>query len=57
MLLFHCVECTAEEQHSVVRSFFVGKKINAKDIRKKMFPNYIEKYVSRKAVHSRVANV
>jgi hypothetical protein len=44
-------EYTTEEQRYVVRFFFVGKKLNAKDIHKVMFPVYGGKYFSRKAVH------
>jgi hypothetical protein len=48
-------ECTTEERRSVVR-FFVGKRLNAKDIHKEMFPVYGGKCLSRKAVDNWVAN-
>jgi hypothetical protein len=43
-------ECTTEDQCSVVR--FVGKRLNARDINKEMFPVYGGNCLSRKAVHS-----
>jgi hypothetical protein len=43
-------ECNTEEQRSVVR-FCGGKGLNAKDIHKEMFPLYVGKSFSRKAVH------
>jgi hypothetical protein len=43
-------EYTTEEQRSVVR-FLWAKGLNAKDIRKEMFPVYGEKCLSRKTVH------
>jgi hypothetical protein len=39
-----------EEQHFVVRSL-LAKGLNAKDIRKEMFPVYGGKCLSSKAVH------
>jgi hypothetical protein len=45
------LECTTEEQHSIVR-FFVGKGISAKDIHEGMFPVYSGKCLSCKAVHN-----
>jgi hypothetical protein len=50
-------ECTIEEQRSVVRFFasLWAKVLNAKDIRKKVFPVYDRKLSSRKAVHTLVA--
>jgi hypothetical protein len=42
-------ECIIEVQRSVVR-FFVGKRLNVKDIHKEMFPVYIGKCLLRKAV-------
>jgi hypothetical protein len=44
-------EYTTEEQCSVVR-FYGQKGLNAKDIRKEMFPVYGGKCLSRNAVHS-----
>jgi hypothetical protein len=44
-------EYTTEEQRSVVR-FFVGRRLNAKDINKEMFPVYGGKCLSRKAIHN-----
>jgi hypothetical protein len=49
-------ECHTEEQRSVVR-FLWAKVLNAKDIRKEIFPIHGGKCLSRKAVHSWVANV
>jgi hypothetical protein len=49
-------ECTSKEQRSVVR-FLWAEGLNAKDIYKEMFPVYGEKCLSRKMVHSWVANV
>jgi hypothetical protein len=43
-----------EEQRSVMRFFLWA---NAKDIHKEVFPVYVGKCLSRKAVHSWVANV
>jgi hypothetical protein len=43
-------ERNTREQHSVVR-FFWAKRLNEKDIHKKMFPVYSRKGLSRKAVH------
>jgi hypothetical protein len=37
---------TTEEQRSVVRFFFVGKVLNAKNINKEMFPVYDGKFVT-----------
>jgi hypothetical protein len=48
--------CITEEQRSVVR-FLWTKGLNAKDIHKEMFPVYVGKCLSRKAVHNWVANV
>jgi hypothetical protein len=48
-------ECTTGEQRSVVR-FLWAKGLNAKDIHKEMFPVYVWKCLSRKAVHNCVAN-
>jgi hypothetical protein len=50
------LECTTEEQYSVVRFLWV-KGLNAKDIHKEMFPVYGGKCLSRKAVHNWVADV
>jgi hypothetical protein len=51
-------EYTTEEQQSVFRFFFLwGKGLGAKDIHKEIFPVYVGKCLSRKAVHSCVANV
>jgi hypothetical protein len=47
-------EYTNEEQCSVVH-FLWAKGLNAKDIRKEMFPVYGGKCLSHKAVHSWVA--
>jgi hypothetical protein len=44
-------ECITEEQRSVVL-YFVGKRLNAKDIHKEMFPVYGGKFLSRKAVYN-----
>jgi hypothetical protein len=49
-------EYTTGEQRFVVR-FLWAKGLNAKDIHKEMFPIYCGKCLSRKAVHSWVANV
>jgi hypothetical protein len=49
-------EYTTEMEHPVVCSLWT-KKLNAKDIHKEMFPVYGGKCLSRKAVHSWVANV
>jgi hypothetical protein len=43
---------TIEDQRSVVR-FFMGKRLNAKDIHKEMFPVYGAKCLSRKAFNKR----
>jgi hypothetical protein len=43
--------CTTEERRTVVR-FVWTKGLNAKDIHKEMFPVYVGKCLSRKAVHS-----
>jgi hypothetical protein len=45
------LECTTEEQRSVVR-FLCAKGLNAKDIHKEMFPVYVMKCLSRKALYS-----
>jgi hypothetical protein len=45
-------EYTTEEQRSLVRFFFVGKRLNAKDIRKEMFPVYGVKCLLRKEVRN-----
>jgi hypothetical protein len=50
------LEYITEEQRSVVRSLW-AKGHNEKDIHKEMFPVYGGKCLSRKAVHSWVANV
>jgi hypothetical protein len=43
-------ECITEKQRSAVR-FFCGKKgLNVKNIHKEMFPVYVGKCLSRKAV-------
>jgi hypothetical protein len=42
-------ECINEEQSSVVR-FLREKGLNRKDIHKEMFPLYVGKCLSRKAV-------
>jgi hypothetical protein len=47
--------CTTEEQRSLVRFFVWAKELNAKDIRKEMFPVYGGKCLSHKAVHNWVA--
>jgi hypothetical protein len=47
--------CTTEEQTSVVL-FLWAKGLNAKDIKKEMFPLYSGKRLSRKAVHNWVAS-
>jgi hypothetical protein len=44
-------EYTTEEQRSVVH-FFVGKRVNAKDIHKEMFHVYGGKCLPCKAVHN-----
>jgi hypothetical protein len=49
-------ECITEEQRYVV-CYLWAKGLSAKDIHKKMFPVHAEKCLSRKAVHSWVANV
>jgi putative heme degradation protein len=49
------LECATEEQRSVM--IFVGKRLNAKDIHKGIFPVNGGKCLSRKAVHNWVANV
>jgi hypothetical protein len=49
------LECTNEEQHSVVR-FLLGRGLSAKDIHKEMFPVYGWKCLSRKSVYNCVAN-
>jgi hypothetical protein len=49
-------ECTTEEQRSVVR-FLLTKVFNAKDIHKEIFPVYVGKCLSRRAVHNLVAKV
>jgi hypothetical protein len=43
-------DCTIGEQRSVVRFILWAKKLNAKDICKEMFPVYVGKNLSRKAV-------
>jgi hypothetical protein len=43
--------CATEEQRSVLR-FLWGKGLNAKDVRKEMFPVYGGKCLWRKAVHN-----
>jgi hypothetical protein len=49
-------ECTIEEQCSVV--LFLGAKgLNVKDIDREIFSVYSGKCMSRKAVHSWIANV
>jgi hypothetical protein len=45
-----------EEQRPFVR-FVCTNGLNAKDIHKEMFPVYVGKCLSRKAVHSWVKNV
>jgi hypothetical protein len=42
---------TTEEKHSVVH-FLLAEGLNAKDIHKGMFPAYVGKCLSRKAVHN-----
>jgi hypothetical protein len=49
-------ECNTEGQRPVVR-FLWAKGLDAKDIHKETFPVYGGKCLSRKAVHSWVANV
>jgi hypothetical protein len=49
------VECITEEQRPVGR-FLWAKGLNAKDIHEEMFPVYVEKCLSRKAVHIWVAH-
>jgi hypothetical protein len=49
-------ECNAEEQRSLVR-FLWAKGLNAKDIHKEIFPVYVEKCLSRKAVQIWVENI
>jgi hypothetical protein len=44
-------ECTTEEQRSVV-PYLWARRLNAKDIRKEMFPVYGWNCLSRKAVHN-----
>jgi transposase len=46
------LECATEEQRSVVRFFLWAKGLNAKDILKEIFPLYVGKCLSCKAVHS-----
>jgi hypothetical protein len=48
-------ESTTEEQRSVML-FLWAKGLNAKDIHEEMFPVYVGKCLSRKAVHNWVAN-
>jgi hypothetical protein len=50
-------ESITEQQSSVVFFYLWAKGLNAKDIRKEMFPAYGGKCLSRKGVHSWVANV
>jgi hypothetical protein len=50
-------EFISEEQSSVVRVFGGTKVLFAEDIHKEMFPFYGGKCMSRKALHSWVANV
>jgi hypothetical protein len=50
-------DCTTEEHWSVVLFFLWAEGLNAKDIHKEMFPVYVGKCLSRKAVHNWVANV
>jgi hypothetical protein len=45
-------EYITEEQRYVMLFFFVGKGISAKNIHNKMFPVYVGKCLSRKAVPS-----
>jgi hypothetical protein len=45
-------EYNTEKQRSVVRFFFVGKRLNAQDIHKEMFPVYGGKCLSRQTVHN-----
>jgi hypothetical protein len=47
--------CITEEQRSIVR--FYGKKDSMQDIHKEIFPFYVGKCLSCKAVHNWVANV
>jgi hypothetical protein len=44
-------ECTVEEVRSIV-CFFVGKRLNARDVHKEMFPVYSGKCLLHKAVHN-----
>jgi hypothetical protein len=44
-------ECTIQEQRSVVRFFLWTEGLDAKDIRREMFPIYGGKCLSHKAVH------
>jgi hypothetical protein len=50
------LEYTTEEQSSVI-PFFWAEGLNAMDIHKDMFPVYVGKCLSRKAVHNWVADV
>jgi hypothetical protein len=43
---------STEEQEFSCASFFVGKRVNAKNIYEEIFPVYGGKCLSRKAVHS-----
>jgi hypothetical protein len=45
-------ECATELERSVVRFFFWAKGLNAKDIHKEIFPVYVAKCLSRKAVRN-----
>jgi hypothetical protein len=47
---------TTEEQAFCCAFFLWSKGLNAKDIHKEMFPVYVEKCLSRKAVHNWVAH-
>jgi hypothetical protein len=44
-------ECTTEEQSSIMR-YFCGKRLNAKDSHREMFPVYDGKCLPRKAVNN-----
>jgi transposase len=44
-------EFTTEEQRSVVR-FLWAKGLNVNDVHKEMFPVYVGKCLSRKAIHN-----
>jgi hypothetical protein len=46
-----------EKQRSFLSFFLCTKGLNAMDIHKEMFPVYVGKCISRKAVHNWVANV